>query len=94
MTGRGFRLILTILVDAIIIIAVVLALRLLVVFSDRIHAQSWAQAIDALTAHLVIPFRMRQIQTPYGGYFDVNAALTVVLAILAEVGLSAARDRT
>jgi uncharacterized protein YggT (Ycf19 family) len=93
MASRGTRLVLTILIDAVIVVAVALALRLFVVFSAQINSENWAQAIDAITAHLVIPFGVRHLHTPYSGYFDVDAALTVLLAILAEMGFSAARDR-
>ena len=70
-----------------------LAIRQVVVFSGQIAAQHWAQAFNAVAKHLVIPFGIAGIKTPYGGVFDVNNALTLLLALLAEWALSTVRDR-
>ena len=93
MSGSGIRSVLTILIDIAIVIAVAVVVHLMVVFTKPIAHQSWALAYDAVAGRLVIPFGARPIGTPYGGYFDVNGAGTVVLALLVEWGLSVARDR-
>jgi hypothetical protein len=93
MGGRGVRLVLTIVIDALIILAVALAIQLVIVFTHEIASQEWARAYVAFTKQLVIPFGARTIKTPYGGVFDVNCALTIVVALIAEWGLSAVRDR-
>ena len=91
--ARGLRAILTLVTYALIAVAVALAIRQFVIFSGDIAARSWARAFDALTKHLVIPFGVKSINTPYHGLFDVDNALTIVVAILAEWTLSVVRDR-
>jgi uncharacterized membrane protein YkvA (DUF1232 family) len=76
-----------------LIVAVLLAARLVVVFFGGLSSQGWAQAIVSITNYLVIPFGIHPIKTPYGGYFDVNAAATVVIILVAETFLSTVRDR-
>ena len=43
---------------------------------------------------LVIPFGVEAIKTPYGGIFDVDAAIMVALLILVEWVLSILRNRS
>ena len=84
---------LTVVIYALIAVAVALAIRQFVIFSGDIAARSWAQAYNALTKNLVVPFGASSIKTPYGGRFDVNNALTILAAILVEWALSVVRDR-
>jgi hypothetical protein len=91
--SRGIRGFLTLVTYVLIAVAVALAIRQFVIFSGDIAARSWARAFDALTKHLVIPFGVKSINTPYHGLFDVDNALTIVGAILAEWALSVVRDR-
>ena len=91
--SRGIRAFLTLVTYVLIAVAVALAIRQFVIFSGDIAARGWARAFEALTKHLVIPFGVSSIKTPYGGRFDVDNALTIVSAILAEWALSAVRDR-
>lgn len=93
MSSRIARTLLTVVVDILIVVAVALAIRQFIVFSGQIAHQGWAQAYNTLTSWLVIPFGFPDVKTPYGGVFDVDNALTVVLALVAEWGLSAVRDR-
>lgn len=91
--SKGLRAILTLVTYVLIVVAVALAIRQFVIFSGDIAARSWAQAFNALSKHLVIPFGISSIKTPYGGRFDIDNALTIVVAILAEWALSVMRDR-
>jgi hypothetical protein len=91
--GRALRAVLTILVYVLIVVLVLLSLREIVVFSRRIASQSWAQAIDMVAGYLVLPFGQPNVNTPYHGVFDVDNALTILVVVLAEWGLSAVRDR-
>jgi hypothetical protein len=93
MGGRAARTVLTVVVDILIVLAIALACRQFIVFSSRIAHQSWAQAFDALTSRFVIPFGVADIKTPYGGVFDVDNALTVLILVGAEWVLSGLRDR-
>ena len=93
MGGKALRTLLSVIVNILIVLAIALAIRQATVFSRQIAHQGWAQAYDALTSRLVIGFGFTSIKTPYGGVFDLNNALTVLLALVAEWGLSAVRDR-
>ncbi|MDR3687049.1 MAG: hypothetical protein P4L93_08860 [Coriobacteriia bacterium] len=93
MDGRAARTVLTVVVDILIAFAIALAIRQFLVFSGRIAHQGWAEAFNAITAKLVIPFGRADIKTPYGGVFDVDNALTVVVFVVAEWVLSSVRDR-
>lgn len=93
MRGKAVRTILTVVVDILIVCAIALALREFLIFFARFSHQGWAQAYTTLTAKLVIPFGFADIKTPYGGVFDVDNALTVLVFVGAEWVLSAVRDR-
>jgi hypothetical protein len=87
------RTVLTVVVDILIVLAVALAFRQFVVFSARIAHLGWAEAFNALASKFVIPFGVADIKTPYGGVFDVDNALTVIVFVAAEWILSSVRDR-
>ena len=93
MGGKAVRTLLTVVIDILIVLAIALAFRQVVVFSGRIAHLGWAQAFSALTGKLVIPFGVAAIKTPYGGVFDVDNALTVIVLVVAEWILSTVRDR-
>ena len=87
------RTTLTVIMDVLIAVAIALTLRLVVEFFGGIAAQGWAQAVVALTNPITLPFGLQDINTPYGGIFDVDAAMTVVMVLLAEWILSVVRSR-
>lgn len=87
------RTILTVIMDVLIVVAVALTLRLAIEFFGALSAQGWGQAVIALTDPFTLPLGLESIKTPYGGVFDVDAAVTVVLILLAEWLLSVARSR-
>ena len=93
MAGRFFRGILSVIITVLIVLAIVLCVRLFLVFSGQIASQQWAKAFDMIANHLVIPFGQSPIRTPYHGVFDVNNALTIVAYLAAEWGLTVVRDR-
>jgi hypothetical protein len=47
-------------------------------------AQHWGKAFITFTSMLVVPFGFHAIRTPYGGVFDLSAALMVVVYLLIE----------
>ena len=79
--------------DVLIACAVALTARLCVGFFGQLAAQSWGKAVLAFTHMLVIPFGFHAIKTPYGGAFDVNAAATIGVLLVAEWVLSGIRSR-
>ncbi len=93
MSSKPARTIITIIMDVLVVIAVALTARLVVVFFGQLSAQAWAQSVIAITAPLVIPFGVDPIKTPYGGFFEVTTALTIVVVLAVEWLLSGIRAR-
>jgi len=93
MGGRVVRGVLGILVNILFAVAILLAVRLVVVFFGQLASQGWAEAVVSVTNYVTIPAGFGSIKTPYGGFFDVNAAISVVAVLGVETVLSAIRDR-
>lgn len=91
--SKPARTIVTVIMDILVVLAIAEVLRLVVTFFGQLASQSWAGAVIAITDPLTIPFGFEVIKTPYGGGFDVNAALTVVALLLIEWVLSVIRSR-
>jgi hypothetical protein len=87
------RTILIILMDVLIACAIAVTLRLGVEFFGQLAAQDWGKAVVAFTEPLIIPFGIDNIKTPYGGFFEVDAALTIGVFLVAEWVLSGIRER-
>ncbi len=92
-TARPVRQIVTVAMNILILVAVLLVVRIVVLFFGALAARSLGEALVAITDYLVIPFGVEAIKTPYGGVFDIDAALTVGTLIVAEWALSVARNR-
>jgi len=92
-SSKPARTIVTLLMNVLIAIAIVLTARLVVEFFGQLAAQQWGKALVALSNPLLIPFGVDGIKTPYGGVFDVNAAIMIVLVLGAEWLLSGIRSR-
>lgn len=93
MASKPARTLLTVLMDLLVVLAVAVVIRLVVAFFGVLASQGWGEVVLAITAPVTIPFGIAGIKTPYGGVFDVNAALTVVAYLLVEWILSIVRSR-
>ncbi len=93
MSSKPARTIVTFFMNVLIAIAIVLTARLVVEFFGQLAAQQWGKALIALSHPLIIPFGLEGIKTPYGGVFDVNAGMMVVLVLAVEWLLSGIRSR-
>jgi hypothetical protein len=91
--SRPIRTLITVAIDLFIVVAIALTARLCIVFFGQLAAQDWGKTVIALTDRLVIPFGVSAIKTPYGGRFEVTAALTIVAILLVEWLLSSIHDR-
>lgn len=87
------RLVLVVAMNVLFVLAVALTIRLGVVFFGGISASWIGQAVTHLTDPLVLPFGFDEIKTPYGGVFDVDAALTVAALLVTEWVLSLVESR-
>ena len=94
MSPKPARTILTVIMNVLVVLAIALTARLVVEFFGQLAAQQWAKTLVALTTPVVIPFGIDSIKTPYGGIFDVNAAVTVGVFLGAEWLLSGMRTRS
>jgi hypothetical protein len=87
------RILLAIVMDILIAVAVADTLRLAFEFFGQFASKSWGKAIVAFTNPLVASFGFHSIKTPYGGVFDVNAAVMIGLFLVLEWVLSGVRGR-
>lgn len=90
---KPIRTLLTIVMNVLVAVAIALTVRLVVVFFGTVAIQPWAKTVAAITELLVLPFGIADIKTPYGGYFDVNAALSIIVFLIAEWIASVIRAR-
>lgn len=93
MSNKAVRTLLTILMDVLVVLAIAVTLRLIVAFFGTLASQGWGEAVLALTKPIVLPLGIRTINTPYGGVFDADAGVTVLLMLVAEWVLSLIRSR-
>lgn len=93
MSARPLRPVVTVLMNLLVIVAVIDTARIIVSFFGGLAATAWGGALIKVTEYTVIPAGAAAIKTPYGGGFDVDAAVTVVLLLVVEWLLSVARNR-
>ena len=93
MSSKPVRTLITIVMDLLVVVAIILTVRLCVVFFGQLAAQGWGQTVIALSSPLILPFGVAAIKTPYGGVFEVTTALTIVVVLLVEWVLSGVRAR-
>lgn len=91
--SKPVRTLLTIVMDVLVVVAIADTLRLVVRFFGQLASQGWAEVVIAFTNPATFPLGIDAIKTPYGGVFDVNAAATVILLLIAEWVLSVVRSR-
>jgi len=87
------RMVFTVLMNVLVVLAIALTVRLVVLFFGQLSAQGWGEAVIAITDPIVLPVGLEPIKTPYGGVFDVAAAVTVIVLLAAEWLLSVLRSR-
>lgn len=75
------RMLLTLVMDALVIAAVVVLARIVVLFFGHVAAMPLSRAVADLAHRLVVPFGFAPVPTPYAGVFDLDAAATVVAAL-------------
>ena len=93
MNARPARVIITIVMDVLIVCAVAITARLGVRFFGALSGQAWGKAVIAWTKPLVIPLGLHSIKTPYGGVFEVSAAVMIGVYLVIEWVLAGIRSR-
>jgi len=93
MRSNPIRTTVTVLTDVLFVWAAAVALLMVIRFFGVLASSPTAAAFVGLAEHLVFPIDARVVATPYGGSFEVAAAYTVLLLLLAEWLLSMVRRR-
>lgn len=93
MRGKPLRTLFTFIMDALVLGAILEVGRIVVLFFGQLHATEWGAKIVEFTALITFPLGVDSLKTPYGGVFDMNAALTVVGFLVLEWLLSLGRGR-
>lgn len=91
--SKPVRTILTIIMDVLVVVAIAETIRLVVLFFGQLSSSGWGEVVIAFTNPVTLNLGFEAIKTPYGGIFDVNAAITVILLLVAEWVLSVVRSR-
>jgi hypothetical protein len=91
--SKGLKSLLLVVMDILWVVAVALVVRIVVAFFGTLATSDLGMKYLELSRYLVIPFGVDAISTPYAGYFDIDATITVGLLLLVEWGLSALRRR-
>lgn len=74
-------------------LAALLTARIVVEFFGRLAMSSWGGIIVIVTDYVVLPLGTIAPRTPYGGVFDTDAAISVVVLIVLEWALGIVRSR-
>lgn len=84
---------LTVVMNVLFVVALAVTTRVVVEFFGALAMTTLGDAVVAATDFFVLPLGLGGPRTPYGGYFDLDAAITVVVLMLLEWVLSVVRSR-
>lgn len=87
------RTALTVAMNVLFAFALLVTAGIIIEFFGALATTSWGEAIAGATEYFVLPIGVTSPRTPYGGVFDVDAAVTVVVLLLLEWTLSVVRSR-
>lgn len=93
MASKPVRTLITIVMDLLVLVAICATIGIVVRFFGALATTSVGESYLRFASMLRIPAGFEGITTPYGGTFDVNAAITVGVLLLTEWALSVARRR-
>ena len=87
------RIAVSVLMDVMVVIAVVLGASHVTAFFGAFAQTTVGAGVIRLGAFVTLPLGLPDIETPYGGTFMTDAAITMVLLLMGESLLAAARRR-
>lgn len=93
MASKPVRTLITVAMDILVIVAVCVTIGIVVRFFGTLASTTVGASYLRFADVLRLPVGFESIPTPYGGFFDVNAAVTVAIVLLIEWALSVARRR-
>lgn len=85
------RTMMTIAIDVLFLIALALLVRLFMSFFQPLRATALYGPLVGLTDPLVLPLGIARIATPFRGFFEVNAAVTILAILVVEYLLAVVR---
>lgn len=91
--NKAFRTVITVIMDLFVVVAIALTARIVILFFGQLSATNWGQTVVSLTDIFVLPIGVEAVTTPYGGVFDVAAAVSVFIVLAIEWLLSVIRSR-
>jgi hypothetical protein len=87
------RTVLTLFMNVLFAVALVLVARIVVLYFGVLSSLSVTEVFVAFSDVFVIPLGLPDVHTLWGGVFDLDAAFTVGMVLVAEWGLSVWRSR-
>lgn len=93
MVRGGIRTVLTVIMDALVVAAIVLTAALVAGFFGSLGQSPIGEWLRGLAAMLTVPLHLPTWQTPYSGSFSADTGASVVLLLAAEWLLSVLRRR-
>ena len=90
---RSLRFAVMVVMNVFWVIALLLTARVLVEYFGGLAATAGGQGLLRVTDVFVLPVGIPAPRTPYGGVYDVEAAVTIVVVLLLEWMLSIVRSR-
>jgi len=85
------RLLLTVVMDVLLVIAALLLARIVIGFFGHLSSATWAVQYMDLTQGLVPSFGLGHMASPYRGVFDFNAGAMLGAVLLGEWALAFVR---
>jgi len=79
--------------NALVVVALLLSVRAVVDYFGVLSGTELGTAYLRASGFVVLPLGFTDVRSLYGGVFDPNAALTVIIFLAAEWGLSVWRSR-
>ncbi|MHB1340333.1 MAG: hypothetical protein ACYC77_03390 [Coriobacteriia bacterium] len=93
MAAKPARTVLTIVMDVLVLLAVCLTVGVVVRFFGGLADTGVGEQYLRFVSVITLPLGIESFKTPYGGVFDVNAAVSIGIVLLVEWALSVARRR-
>lgn len=93
MSASPIRLLMTIVQDILVMIAVLLAVALVVAFFGGLRDTGAGQGVLRVASCVTVPFGVGSIDSSFGGVFLADAAVTLVLVLLADWLVMSLRER-
>lgn len=91
--SKGVRTILTALMDALVVVAVLLTAALVVAFFGTLREMAVGAWLLSLAKTLTLPFGLPKWATPYNGSFSADMGVSVAAYLVAEWLLSVLRRK-